>query len=43
MVDRGLNKLVLVNFIKEENRLKISNLFEEWPKEVNMSIVYLFT
>jgi len=31
MLDRGLNKLVLVNFVKDENRLKILNLFEEWP------------
>lgn len=43
MLDRGLNKLILVNFIKEESYAKIMSLFEEWPKENNLMVVSLFT
>ena len=42
MLDRSLNKLVLVNFTKEENRIKLMSLFEEWPKEIVLSTVFLF-
>jgi hypothetical protein len=43
MVDKGLSRLVLVNFIKKESYSRILAQFEEWPKEVRYHLVFLFT
>jgi len=43
MVDKGLNRLILINFIKEESYSRILSQFEEWPKEEKYHIVLLFT
>lgn len=43
MQDRSLNKLVLINFTKEENYNKLLSVFEEWPQEIALNIVYVFT
>lgn len=43
MVERNLDKLVLVNFNKEESYTKVLALFDEQAKETAFKIILLFT
>lgn len=43
MVEKNLNKLVLVNFNKEESYNKVLALSDEQPKENAFKIILLFT